>query len=349
MGRGSCTLPGCYSGDNLEGVSESNVIRVSAVVLRNDAGEFLTVRKHGASKFQLPGGKPEAGETSRAAAVRECNEELGVELDQEALAPVGAFTAPAANEPGYQVEGVIFAHAAPAAMQPLSEITELRWQDPYADPLPADLAPLLAEQIIPALTRPSAHPLPNAITVFMGSADGNDPEFAKAAVELGQGLASCGITLVYGGGHVGLMGRVADSVLAAGGEVTGVIPKVLMDDEVGHPGLTNLEVVPDMRVRKQRMDDLGDAFVAMPGGPGTLEEFFETWTWQQLGIHSKPVALYNVGGFWDPLLALIDQLISAGFVTQTYRDALIVATTTQELFDAMRSWQAPPPKWQRKA
>jgi uncharacterized protein (TIGR00730 family) len=171
--------------------------------------------------------------------------------------------------------------------------------------------------------------------------------YADAVAELAKTLAAERVGLVYGGGKVGLMGHVADAVLQAGGEVTGVIPQLLVDGETAHRGLTRLEIVADMSERKRRMAELGDAFIALPGGPGTLEEFFEAWTWQNLGIHTKPVALYDVNGFWQPLLTMIDHMVEAGFLAQQYRDALIVARTPRDLLDAWAVWQAPPPKWRR--
>ncbi|WP_260406079.1 TIGR00730 family Rossman fold protein [Microbacterium sp. G2-8] len=187
------------------------------------------------------------------------------------------------------------------------------------------------------------------VTVFTGSSPGSKPTYREAAVAVGSALASEGIGVVYGGGNVGLMGAVATAASDAGGEVYGVIPKVLVDKEIAHEELTRLEVVDDMHERKMRMAELGDAFVALPGGIGTLEEFFEAWTWLQLGIHAKPIALYDVDGFWQPLLDLMDRLVSEGFVKAELRDGLIVATSPDELLDALRSWRAPTPKWEAHA
>lgn len=198
----------------------------------------------------------------------------------------------------------------------------------------------------PHSSAPQTHP-ERWITAFTGSARGADSVYADAVAELAKTLAAERVGLVYGGGKVGLMGHVADAVLQAGGEVTGVIPQLLVDGETAHRGLTRLEIVADMSERKRRMAELGDAFIALPGGPGTLEEFFEAWTWQNLGIHTKPVALYDVNGFWQPLLTMIDHMVEAGFLAQQYRDALIVARTPRDLLDAWAVWQAPPPKWRR--
>src|SRR5690606_10528864 len=147
------------------------------------------------------------------------------------------------------------------------------------------------------------------IVVFTGSSDGTDPAYFAAATAVGTAISKAGLGLVYGGGNVGLMGAVASAGRAAGGEVIGVIPQALVDKEIAHPDLTRLEVVADMHERKMRMAELCDAFVALPGGIGTLEELFEAWTWLQLGIHSKPIALYDVDGFWDPMLAMIDRMV----------------------------------------
>lgn len=326
-------------------MSAAGTVEVSAVVLRDTGGKVLTVRKRDTTRFMLPGGKPEPGETPLETAVRECREELGVDLDPEALTAVGSFCAAAANEPGVGVIATVFEHQSSLPGSAAAEIVELRWLDPTARPLPADLAPLLAERVIPAITRSARRGLPSAVTVFTGSASGNHSRYADAVAALARAFADHGIGLVYGGGHVGLMGTVADAALDAGGEVTGVMPQALVDGGIAHTGLTRLEVVSDMHERKLRMAELGDAFVALPGGAGTLEEFFEVWTWQQLGIHTKPVALYDVDGFWQPLLAMVDRLGEEGFLAPRYRDGLIVTRTPDELLDAWTRWNPPPPKW----
>ncbi|GGD26512.1 cytokinin riboside 5'-monophosphate phosphoribohydrolase [Microbacterium faecale] len=189
----------------------------------------------------------------------------------------------------------------------------------------------------------------SCVTVFTGSSPGAEPAFADAAVAVGTALAKAGIGLVYGGGNVGLMGAVATAGRDAGGAVVGVLPEALVDKEMAHPDLTRLEIVADMHERKQRMADLSDAFVMLPGGIGTLEEFFEAWTWQQLGIHDKPIALYDVGGFWDPLLEMIDRLADQGFVREHFRNGLIVSSEPQDLLEKLRAWQRPAPKWEPTA
>lgn len=148
-------------------------------------------------------------------------------------------------------------------------------------------------------------------------------------------LAASNIGVVYGGGHVGLMGVVADAALGAGGEVFGVIPDPLVSGEVAHPGLNRLEIVRDMHAR---MAELSDAFIALPGGVGTLEELFEAWTWQQLGIHRKPVALYDIDGYWQPLLRALDDMTSHGFISEFTRSTLIVRDDPEELLAALRTW-----------
>jgi uncharacterized protein (TIGR00730 family) len=163
-----------------------------------------------------------------------------------------------------------------------------------------------------------------SLCVFCGSSVGSKPAFIGAAIALGKVLAERRIRLVYGGGRVGLMGAVADAVLHNGGEVVGVIPQHLVDREVAHQSLTELRVVQSMHERKALMADLSDGFVALPGGLGTLEEFFEVWTWGQLGLHRKPYALLNVNGFYDPLVQFIDQLVEQRFVKPEHRRMLIV-------------------------
>lgn len=178
-----------------------------------------------------------------------------------------------------------------------------------------------------------------SIAVFTGSSTGKNPALADAAAAAAAFFAGRGLTLVYGGGDVGLMGAVADAALAAGGEVIGVMPGAIADREIAHPGLTRLEVVGSMHERKQRMADHADAFVAFPGGIGTLEELFEVWTWQHLGIHGKPVALLNSAGFWNPLLVALDALVAQGFVSQPYRDALIVEDDPAALLRRLEQWR----------
>ena len=183
------------------------------------------------------------------------------------------------------------------------------------------------------------------VAVFCGSRMGVDPKYVEKARELGAFLGSNGIDLVFGGGHVGLMGTVADAALASGGRVYGVIPEHLRDRELAHPNLTELFVVRNMHERKAKMADLADAFVALPGGIGTLEEIFEAWTWGQLGFHHKPCALYNVDGFFDPLLEMVQAMEAAGFLRQEYIDMLVLAQTPGQLVEAFRQYRPPHEKW----
>jgi len=179
------------------------------------------------------------------------------------------------------------------------------------------------------------------ICVYCGSNPGNNPAHHTAAHELGAFLASSGIGLVYGGGHVGLMGAVADGALAKGGEVIGVIPKSLMDKELGHDGVTELRVVHSMHERKQMMVDLSDGFIALPGGFGTLDELFETLTWLQLSFHDKPVGLLNVGGFFDGLIEFIHHMSRQGFLKPEHAACLLVEDTAPKLLERMRTFRPP--------
>lgn len=185
----------------------------------------------------------------------------------------------------------------------------------------------------------------NSIAVFCGSALGSDAVFVDTAQLVGQTIAKQGKTLVYGGGRSGLMGVVADSALQAGGAVIGVIPEPLVDRELAHPGLTELHVVKNMHERKTKMSELSDAFIAMPGGAGTLEEIFEQWTWAQLGIHLKPNAFLNVEGFYDDLLRFIRMTTDKGFTHARFTEALIVSDSMDELLSQFERFQAPEPKW----
>ena len=169
------------------------------------------------------------------------------------------------------------------------------------------------------------------LCVFCGSADGARPEYVDSARALGTLLAQRGIELVYGGASVGLMGAVADATLSAGGHAVGVIPRALMEREIAHTGLTRLHVVDTMHQRKALMGELSDAFAALPGGLGTLEELFEVWTWTQLGIHAKPLGLLDVRGYFAPLVAMLDHAVREGFVRRRQRESLTVARTPDAL------------------
>ena len=184
------------------------------------------------------------------------------------------------------------------------------------------------------------------VCVYAGSNRGRDPAYAQAAADFARLLASRGTGVVYGGGAVGLMGVVADAALAAGGEVIGVIPQDLVDREVGHQGLTELHVVGSMHERKALMAELSDAFVALPGGAGTLEELIEIYTWSQLGLHRKPMGVLNVSGYYDPLVALLDHAVAEGFLRERHRAAMHVAADPEQLLRRFEEWQpATEPKW----
>jgi uncharacterized protein (TIGR00730 family) len=178
-----------------------------------------------------------------------------------------------------------------------------------------------------------ANPSPPAfsVCVYCGSRHGSRPAYTAAARALGTAIGSRGWQLVYGGGKVGLMGEVADAVLAAGGRVIGVIPDTLMRREVGHPGLHELHVVPTMHQRKQMMAERADAFVALPGGIGTLEELYEVWTWRQLGYHDQPIGLLNVEGYYDGLLQFMQRTVDEGFLSAEQRAVLRVSGDAQAL------------------
>ena len=173
------------------------------------------------------------------------------------------------------------------------------------------------------------------LAVYCGSSAGRDPRFAEAAHDVGTKMAARGIELVYGGGRLGLMGVVADAVLGGGGIVHGVIPKALIDLELAHPRATELHVVGSLHERKAKMTELTDAFLALPGGIGTLDELFEAWTWNALGYHSKPLALLNVAGFWDDLVRLLDGLAAQGFMSPPRRAQLLVAAEVADSIDLL--------------
>ena len=179
--------------------------------------------------------------------------------------------------------------------------------------------------------------MPIAVAVYCGSRFGDTPAFERSARDVGRALGDAGDTLIYGGGRVGLMGTVADATLAAGGRVIGVIPQALMDREVGHAGLTEQHVVQTMHERKHLMALRADAFVALPGGIGTLEELYEMWSWQQLGYHDKPVALLNVDGYYDALLEFTRVSHARGFVSAEQFEALMVDDDAERLLARLRA------------
>ena len=168
------------------------------------------------------------------------------------------------------------------------------------------------------------------LAVYCGSAEGNDPAFRDAAVDLARTMAAAEIDLVYGGGRLGLMGVMADTMLQAGGQVYGVIPQALVDKEVAHLGLTELHTVDTMHERKAKFTELSDGFVCLPGGIGTLDELFEAWTWNALGYHAKPFCLLNVNDFWSPLGDFMDHVRDAGFLSHARRGQLMTARTPAE-------------------
>jgi uncharacterized protein (TIGR00730 family) len=183
-----------------------------------------------------------------------------------------------------------------------------------------------------------------AVCVFCGSSDGRRPEYRAAATELGMLLGAAGITVVFGGASVGLMGAVADAALAAGGKVIGVIPRGFADRELAHPGLTELHLTDSMHERKALMADLSDGFVALPGGLGTLEELAEITTWAQLGLHHKPVGVLDVptaegAGFYSLLLDFVDHMVAEGFAAPANRALIVQAETPGELFDKLLAWR----------
>jgi uncharacterized protein (TIGR00730 family) len=188
-----------------------------------------------------------------------------------------------------------------------------------------------------------------SVAVFCGSGNGAEPIYCDHARMLGIALARKDIRLVYGGAKIGVMGAVADGTLHGGGMVTGVIPDFLTTKEVAHDHLTELIVVSSMHERKMKMHELCDGIIALPGGFGTLEEFFETLTWSQLGLHQKPIALLNTGGYFDPLLVFIDSMLETGFITTVHRSMITVSEDVEELLHEMSVYQPPVvKKWLRR-
>jgi uncharacterized protein (TIGR00730 family) len=186
----------------------------------------------------------------------------------------------------------------------------------------------------------------SAICVYAGSSPGARPAYAEAARALGEAIAGRGLGLVYGGGDVGLMKVVADTAMEAGGHVTGIIPRTLLEREIGHGALTELLVVESMHERKLAMAERADAFIALPGGIGTVEELVEVLTWTQLGVHDKPCSVLDVEGYWQPLIALLDHAVTERFLPAQHREMLLSGTDPEALIDALEAWQPRSvPKW----
>ncbi len=184
------------------------------------------------------------------------------------------------------------------------------------------------------------------VVVFCGSSSGSDARFTAQAILLGETLARQQIALVYGGARIGLMGAVADGALRAGGQVIGVLPRFLQSKEIAHADLTELHLVDSMHERKLLMNELCDGAIALPGGFGTLEEFFEMLTWAQLGLHQKPVALLNVAGFYDPLLALVQSMVDNALLKPQNQSLILGSDNIDTLLETMRNYQpAAVPKW----
>jgi len=183
------------------------------------------------------------------------------------------------------------------------------------------------------------------ICVFCGSSFGKDEAYRRAAELTGKLLARRGIELIYGGGHVGLMGVIADAVLSEGGKVTGVIPRALSEREIAHDGLTTLVVVESMHERKAEMAKRADGFISLPGGAGTLEEAFEQWTWAQLGVHQKPSGFLNMEGYFDPLRVMIKKMVTEGFLKPEYADMLVFSDDPAQILSTFESYAPPSRKW----
>lgn len=287
---------------------------------------------------EFPGGKLLPGEAADAGAVRECFEETGLKVQGEGLLHQETFQYP---ERTVQLHFYrcrpVYADLSPNPPFRWVSLTELSQLE-----FPEGNRRLL--QLLQQEARDSEGPVQSqrrlkSVCVFCGSRTGEHPVFAEAARELGRRLAEQQWHLVFGGGHIGLMGVVADAALKEGGTATGVIPESLQRRELAHPGVADMRIVDSMHTRKALMAELADAFVALPGGLGTFEELCEILTWGQLGFHSKPVVILNINDYYAPLLQLIDSGIAAGFMQTQHRRLFHVAASVSELVEWLQ--QAP--------
>ena len=194
------------------------------------------------------------------------------------------------------------------------------------------------------VTRPA-----KTVAVFCGSASGEGFEYHAEAFRMGQALVEAGHRIVYGGGRVGLMGAVADGCLKAKGHITGIMPRALVEREIAHKGLSELILVENMHERKAEMADRCAAFIVLPGGSGTLEEFFEQWTWGQIGYHQKPIGLLNINGYFNTLMKMLDQMVECGFLSNTHRNMLIESDEARVILEGFATYQHPPVKGYSKA
>ncbi|MBV7282018.1 TIGR00730 family Rossman fold protein [Corynebacterium sp. TAE3-ERU30] len=315
---------------------------MSAVIIRDPRRRLLTVPEPDGAALTLPQAVARPGESPVQTALRAL-QELGITLAAAELTPCGEITTRTSSTtqlwivPGSPLHDAASQDTtAPAEGQGLGP--ERQWLAPDDRSVP--LAPLLTEHVLDYL---QAHPI-HSVAVFSGARAGQDGRHLVAARAVGESLARNDMRLVYGGSAVGLMGAVATAALEAGGAVSGVLPQSLMHGEIAHPGLTQLEVVETMHARKQRMSERADAFLCLPGGTGTLDEFFDVWTGQQLGYHAKPIALLD-SDYWAPTLRALSIMVEEGFVRAEDYDALILGDSPEEILQAMRTWTAPRPKW----
>lgn len=322
-------------------VSDERVIHVCGLIARRDDGAVLQVRKRGSGKFQFPGGKPEAGETEDQTILRECAEEIGCTPDRSRMVRLGSLAARAANEPGFTVRGELWLTDEVLEARPDSEIAEARWLTP-ADREGLELAQL-SRTALAGLERLRAC---GTATVYAGSAEGVDPRGRALAAGLGAGLARAGVEVAYGGGAVGLMGVLGDAVVEHGGRLRGIMPDSMIDAEIAHPRLSELTRTPDMAARKAALREAAGVVFVLPGGSGTLDEFFETWTLQQLGHFPYPIVLLGTA-YWTPLVDYLRTVVGAGFLLGRYLERLIVADDLASAGAALAQWETPASKYPR--
>lgn len=347
-------------------------LRVSAALITDPQGRFLLARKAGTTSYLFPGGKPEAGETPATTLIRELSEELGLAVTLDDLDFLGTFTSTAANEPNttliadvFRVHQAALADIPLATLTPRAEIDDLIWRapddlhDPTIAPLTQEVGPLVSGR---------------GILLYTGASMGNDPLYADFVAQFVTEIGRRGDHIIYGGGQSGLMGVIGDTAAANNTWIKGVITydlagitphwptfyaggynyaltvpddvhHILQKVEKAHPGLNSLAVVHSMSARKDRMTAVSDVAVALPGGCGTMDEFFDTWVQLQLGVHRHPVALMNIDGCWNKLIDFLHDLVARGFIKQEYVDSLIIADTIDEFYAALDTWTPPHRKW----
>ncbi|MDO5748007.1 MAG: TIGR00730 family Rossman fold protein [Actinomycetaceae bacterium] len=311
----------------MNALDAAQMIRVKSVLVFDGDRRILTVRKRGSQYYQLPGGKPEKEESACQTVVREVVEELGVTIDPDDLDYLGAFLGAAVNEAGCPVESEVFVMRVDGdfSVYPHAEIEEVRWWNVEEALECAQISAQIRTQFLPKLAGKKRY------SFFLGASPGSVTELPDQVYQLGNRLARDGHALIYGGGKTGLMGRISDGFYNCGGRVTGVTIRKLVEREIANPDVSVLVVAESMAQRKRMLMRYAEVIVVLPGGIGTLDEFYEAWALKYLGCIDAELVLVNVNGFWDTLLKLIDVQMQCGFISRKKREMVRIVDDIDDL------------------